>query len=76
MRKSHLLLLGCILMLPFAGLTQIGKQLVYIENDGQWQDAVDYRVSVMNGTVYLEGNTFTHTRFLGDDFDTHHDVKH
>ncbi|GAB5419127.1 MAG: hypothetical protein Crog4KO_06350 [Crocinitomicaceae bacterium] len=76
MQKCYSLIIGCFALLPFVGFTQIGSELSFIENDGQWQDKIDYRVSVMNGTVYLEGNTFTHTRFSGEDFETHHEAKH
>lgn len=76
MRQSHLLLICISSFFWFSGISQTESALVFIENDGQWEDNIDFRVSVPNGTVFLEGNSFTHVRYSGEDLEVHHEIKH
>lgn len=76
MLRSYLTGFCIIAFATFFGFGQNTSQLSFIENNGQWESDVNHRVSVPNGTVYLEKAAFTHTRYLVKDFETHHDVKH
>ncbi|PWL23503.1 MAG: hypothetical protein DCO96_15710 [Fluviicola sp. XM-24bin1] len=76
MRNRYLNLTCIALCFSFVCTAQNTNQLTFIENQGQWKTEVNHRVAVHGGTVYLETDAFTHTRFSSDDFELHHEVKH
>ncbi|NOQ71104.1 MAG: T9SS type B sorting domain-containing protein [Crocinitomix sp.] len=48
------------------------ESLPFIQNNGQWNDNVQYRVPIGNGSVYLEKNGFTFVQYDPADIDMLH----
>jgi hypothetical protein len=48
------------------------QALSFIENRGQWNDAVFFKAPLGTGSVYLENNGFTYVQMDADDIDVAH----
>ncbi len=54
----------------------VDTDLYFIENIGQWDDFIEYRMDLPNGRMFLESNRFTYVWRDAEDMSTFHEMMH
>src|SRR5690606_38267182 len=68
--RISLCIAGILLATAIPGLSQEGpSSFEFVENKGQWDQAVEFRGEIGSGAFYIQKNGFTVTLYHPDDMD-------